>query len=307
MILKDAIQSEEPATDVNPVQVQEDPQIDMFPATRLIALNDIHIQARKRLVDANWAAALAQDFGTIGQIQSITVRPDAQPDTFILVAGAHRLEAARLLGWTQIMATIRPMDDVEAAIIEIDENLIRNELSALDEALSLAERKALWEQKYPETANGKAKKPKGKQSDGKNVNITFFPQAFTKEAAKATGMSASAIQKACKLAADLTPELIATLRTSAIADNAAQLKAFVAADMPDDEKLNAAKAIAEGKARNFKQALDVIGRGVPLVPQNCFIKLMYFWDRATKRERRDFEAYIGVGGAADGGDVSEPA
>ena len=92
MILKDAIQSEEPATDVNPVQAQNDTQIDMFPTTRLIALSDIHIQARKRLVDANWAAALAQDFGTIGQIQSITVRPDAQPDTFILVAGAHRLD-----------------------------------------------------------------------------------------------------------------------------------------------------------------------------------------------------------------------
>jgi ParB family transcriptional regulator, chromosome partitioning protein len=231
---------------------------------------------------------------TIGQIQAITVRVCDESGKYILVAGAHRLEAAKLLGWHEITATIRIMDAVEAAIIEIDENLIRNELSAIDQALSLAERKGLWEQKYPEAAHGKSKKSKQNQLDGKVANIATLPSRFTKEAAKATGLSERSIQYACKLAADLSPELIALLRSSSIADNAAQLRLFVEKTMIEEDKLLAAQAIAEGKAKNFRAALDVIGRGEPAVPQDCFKKLMYFWMKATKRERLDFEDFIGV-------------
>ena len=280
----------------------------LLPNTRLIAIADIAVESRKRLVDVNWAAALAQDFSTIGQIQPITLRPNSEGDGYILVAGAHRLEAATLLGWESITATIRDMDAVEAAIIEIDENLIRNELTALDQALSLAERKGLWEQKYPETAHGKNKKTNKNQQDKRDVNITSLPQGFTKEAAKATGMSASAIQKAVKLAADLTPDLIATLRSSSISDNAAQLKAFVNSEIPEEDKLNAAKAIAEGKAKNFKNALVAIGRATAVEKdtQAAYYKQVFDgWLRLNARKRREFLEAIGVSENSD--EASEAA
>jgi hypothetical protein len=64
----------------------------------------------------------------------------------VLVAGAHRLAAARKLGWTTIETVILTADESEDEyrLWEIDENLTRSELSATQEAEHLAERKRLW-------------------------------------------------------------------------------------------------------------------------------------------------------------------
>ena len=58
-----------------------------------------------------------------------------------LVAGHHRLEAARKLKWEAIAAIIFDgMDADEAELAEIDENLIRAELSPIERALHVTSR-----------------------------------------------------------------------------------------------------------------------------------------------------------------------
>ena len=52
-----------------------------------------------------------------------------QADT--LIAGLHRLEAAKLLGWTEIEYTVSGVEGLEAELAEIDENVVRTDLSTV--------------------------------------------------------------------------------------------------------------------------------------------------------------------------------
>ena len=73
---------------------------------------------------------------------------------FALVAGAHRLEAARRLGWAHIEALIVEGTPDEVRLIEIDENLARAELTVLDRARFLATRKRIYLRLNPAQRRG---------------------------------------------------------------------------------------------------------------------------------------------------------
>lgn len=73
-----------------------------------------------------------------GLLQPLVVRP-AGPDapqgaTWELVAGERRLRAVRRLGWREVQATVREMDDRTLLVLAIVENVQRADLSPLEEA-----------------------------------------------------------------------------------------------------------------------------------------------------------------------------
>lgn len=75
----------------------------------------------------------------------------------MFIAGGHRLEAAKRLGWEEIEAKIwTDVTDDWAAIMEIDDNLAGAEMNALDTAVFLATRKQVYERLHPETKAGVA-------------------------------------------------------------------------------------------------------------------------------------------------------
>lgn len=100
-------------------------------------------------------AALMESMKAIGLINPIMVtRPRMQP---VLVAGAHRLEAARRLGWTSIRCVVAPSaEEDNLKLVEIDENLVRNDLSPAERAIHIQKRKEIYERLYPETQVGQA-------------------------------------------------------------------------------------------------------------------------------------------------------
>ncbi|MDP3408233.1 ParB N-terminal domain-containing protein [Bosea sp. (in: a-proteobacteria)] len=212
-------------------------------------LATIDVSDRLRPVTPENAQLTAASISEIGQIQPIVVRVHPSGNGLKLVAGGRRCAATALLEREHIAAVLVECSDDEARMIEIDENLAREELSPLDRAFFLAERKRVYETLNPDAGHGKAKKPKTEK--GKVANIATFAR-FSKDAARATGLSERSVQLACSLAAALSPDAVALIRGTKLADNQAQLQALAALDPAD--QVTVAREIAEGRASNVAKA-----------------------------------------------------
>lgn len=71
-----------------------------------------------------------------GQWDPIIVRP--RPDgKYDLIAGEYRVRAALELGWNDIEATIKDVDDVEASFLALKTNLIRRSMDPIEEARAI--------------------------------------------------------------------------------------------------------------------------------------------------------------------------
>jgi len=123
-----------------------------------IPINEI--QAGKRLhgLREPAVAELMASISKIGLLTPISVknfivkRPgNSDGVAFDLVAGLHRWEACKRLGWAEIEASVIPLSEDEAILWEVDENLCRAELSELERAEHLAKRKEVYERLHPET------------------------------------------------------------------------------------------------------------------------------------------------------------
>ncbi|MEW4286025.1 nucleoid occlusion protein [Priestia koreensis] len=80
---------------------------------------------------------LALTIRTHGIIQPIVVRPISD-DEYELIAGERRWRAVQTLGWEHIPAIIRTFNDAETASVALIENLQREELTSIEEALAYA-------------------------------------------------------------------------------------------------------------------------------------------------------------------------
>lgn len=77
---------------------------------------------------------LCASIKTRGVLQPILIRPVAE-DRYELIAGERRLRASKLAGLTDIPTLVREMTDQESLAIALIENLQREDLNAVEEAL----------------------------------------------------------------------------------------------------------------------------------------------------------------------------
>ena len=103
-----------------------------------IPVASVVVGERMRDLDEGKVLELMQSYEQIGVINPISVDED-----HTLIAGAHRLEAAKNLGWTKIEAKVFNQEDLQRELIEIDENLIRNELCYVAVGEHLKERERI--------------------------------------------------------------------------------------------------------------------------------------------------------------------
>ena len=83
-------------------------------------------------------AELEASLKSNGLLQPVTVRPLAgEPGRYQLVAGERRLRAAARLGWTEIPALVRDIDDRAMLTLALVENLQRADLNPIDEAVGV--------------------------------------------------------------------------------------------------------------------------------------------------------------------------
>lgn len=78
---------------------------------------------------------LSRTIHTHGVIQPIVVRR-LDGDRYEIIAGERRYRAMKKLNWTEVPAIVRDLNDKETASIALIENLQREELTAIEEALA---------------------------------------------------------------------------------------------------------------------------------------------------------------------------
>lgn len=85
--------------------------------------------------NADELESLAESIRVQGVLQPILVRshPTA-PERYQIVAGERRFRAAMQAGLTEIPTILRDMDDSDAAVVALVENLQRQDLNAIEEA-----------------------------------------------------------------------------------------------------------------------------------------------------------------------------
>lgn len=77
---------------------------------------------------------LQSSLAVSGLLQPITVRATPGGKGFQLVAGERRLRAATALGWKEIQANVREVDDRALLTLALVENLQRSDLNPIEEA-----------------------------------------------------------------------------------------------------------------------------------------------------------------------------
>ena len=103
---------------------------------RISAIEPRRDQPRKTF-DRESLEALAESIQKHGVLQPIIVRPDQIiDDTYEIIAGERRWRAAKLAGLDEIPAVILNGDDLKIAQVSIIENIQREDLNAVEEALA---------------------------------------------------------------------------------------------------------------------------------------------------------------------------
>jgi hypothetical protein len=152
---------------------------------------------------------MASSIDEIGLRTPITVKPLPKQDhadagvganSYLLLTGAHRLAAARSLGWLEIKAFVAGEDvsDLAAELWEIDENICRASLTPAEEAAAMARRKELYLRAHPETAHGATGKGRSKAQSRKDCDSEQVADRFTADTAKKTGKAERSVQLSTK-------------------------------------------------------------------------------------------------------------
>lgn len=198
---------------------------------------------RKRGQNLAETRRLMESIREVGLLNPITVTKDN-----VLVSGLHRLSACQLLGWTEIPAHVVELAGLKLELAEIDENLIRNELSALERGEHLARRKEIYEVLHPDAPTG-AGRPK------KNAETI---SSFVADTAAKTGVTERTVQQDVQLAQRIAPDVRDAIRDTETADRKTDLLALSRMSEAKQRKLAAAgpEAIREAAKATRKPAPD---------------------------------------------------
>ncbi|MEM3432784.1 MAG: ParB N-terminal domain-containing protein [Candidatus Micrarchaeaceae archaeon] len=107
---------------------------------RVLPIADIRLDGRLRRPNPAKVQEIAQSIAQVGLLHPLLLSND-----LYLLAGFHRLEALKLLGWQEAECRIvpYPYGSPEAGLCALDENLMRNELTALEQAEYLLQREEI--------------------------------------------------------------------------------------------------------------------------------------------------------------------
>lgn len=255
-----------------------------------IPVASIDATDRLRSIDEGYAALLAENFQQVGRMrQPIEVRV-AKGGGYKLIAGGHRIQAAQIVGWTEVPAFVYDASDDEARLGEIDENLMRRDLDPLDKAVFLATRKDVYERLYPQTKAGVAG---GKARQGSATDIL----SFAEDTAARCGLNERTIRRLVALTG-IDPTVRSRISGTWLARHQSELGAL-AKQGPEmqarivDILIDADHAVAS--VVSVKEALDILN-GVRRPEKSADEKkldgMQAAWTRASGKTRNKFVVWL---------------
>jgi hypothetical protein len=169
------------------------------------------------VLDTRNVAILADSFRQAGQTSAILV-VHGDDESFRVVSGAHRVAAAKELGWGQIDAIVLDCDERGQRLIEIAENLHRRDLSVLQRA----ELQNEWIGLIRREAVQNARPSGGRQPKERGLG----------KAARALGVSKEETMRASRIAS-ISPEAKEKARELGFEDNQSTLLSIAKATTPE--------------------------------------------------------------------------
>ena len=215
----------------------------------MLDIDSIIVEPRKRSVGD--ITELAESITALGLLNPVTVivkesatKILSDDKATILVAGARRLAACKSLGWTEIEANIVELYDLDIELAEIDENLIRMELTALDRAEQRERRKWIYEQKYP-----------GSEQEGRPQKNAEKVSTFADDAAEKTNQTSRTVRADVAIARGIPEKLREEIRGTDMEDSREDLRALARVKDDPVAQKKAVKAVQTGEAKNLRDAL----------------------------------------------------
>lgn len=224
-----------------------------------IPISEITVNSGRRELDLDDVKELANSIRELGLLHPIIV-----DKKHTLIAGLHRLEAVKLLEWTEIECNVSSLEGLKAELAEIDENVIRSDLTTLEFGELLLKRKEIYETLHPETKAGISQANGMNRALGNNVECKMHTTSkpFVQDTAEKTGVNPSTIQRQVQTAKNLTPNAKKVIRESNM--KIAKTTALKLSKLPAEEQAEAANMLATGQIRSVEQY-----RAIKSVQQNA--------------------------------------
>jgi ParB family chromosome partitioning protein len=266
----------------------------------MIHVGFISTLGRMRDVDPAQVKTLAESIKEVGLLNPITVykreiiRNGQAADGYGLVAGAHRLEACKSLGWQEVPAQVVDLDDDDRIIAECDENLCGSRLTPAEKAEFTRARKEAYLRKHPETAAGVAQANGMNRKLGNNVADNLSATSFDNDQAEKTGVDPRTVRRNADRGEKITPAALAMVKgtkldTGEFLDRLKKVKPENQCEYVQRELDAARKPKPKAAAPHAPDPHDDYS-----VREKQVTALMNAWNKAGKEARENFLDRIGA-------------
>ena len=207
----------------------------------LVPISEIKINAGRREADPEGVQELVDSISKVGLLNPITIDRE-----HTLIAGLHRLEAAKLLGWTEIECNVSSLEGLLAELAEVDENVVRKGLSAVEYSDLLLRRKEIYEALHPETKNGgDQKSEKIRTSKCRSDSM----KSFVQDTAEKLGVGRRTVERQIQTAKNLTTEAKDIIRDTGT--KITKKDALKLSRLEPEQQKDAASQLAAGEIKSM--------------------------------------------------------
>jgi ParB family chromosome partitioning protein len=214
--------------------------------------------------DPDHVSEIAESMENDGQWNPVIVRPSDNGGGYEMVAGHTRLKAADKLGWDEIEATIKNVDEKEAEELALKTNLKRKGMTKIEE--------------------------------GKVVNEMLENQELSqRELADKLGMSQRWVSERVKVALELAPEVKGLVEEGEISYNIAR----IVTQVEEENQLELANLFIQENITRVAKASKIKNRFLNDTVYTIGYEGMGFEEFVSELKREDIDILLDVRGSSE--------